>query len=85
MGNIDNAFCNLMLKRIHADVKAAGVTDVRKSVDCTHSFGTYTVRIILKDRPDYWYGRAYNAADAKCKAWSQWLRKYAPDTASVDG
>lgn len=86
MGSIDTAFCNLMLKSVHATVRAAGVKDVRKPVDCTKSFRDhYTVRIILADRPDHWDGRAYNAADAKYKAWSQWLRKYAPDTASVEG
>ena len=79
--DLNNVFTGMLLKSIHATVKAAGVKNVRKPIGVTRSGKTWFVQITIPGKELTWNGRAYNAAEAKFKAWSKWLEKYAPEGA----
>ena len=84
--NIDTLFCRQLLKVMHKDVRKAfpEIRNVVKcvGVTCTGKLGANTqwfVQIETPNRPMFNFDcRAYNATDARYKAWSAFMRKYGP-------
>jgi hypothetical protein len=82
--NVDTIFCRLLLKRMHQDVRKA-FPEIRNVVQCvgvtTSGRGQWFVQIsAFNDRPAFNFDcRAYNATEARYKAWSAYVEKYAPE------
>lgn len=72
MTDIDTAFTRLLLKQIVPTVRKAG-----KSVFKDAWVWRASRQVWEFHGPDgfYWYGRAYNAYEARYKGWSAWISK----------
>jgi hypothetical protein len=81
--NHDTLFTRLLLKRIHGEIRRA-FPEIRNVVQCagvTSSMrGQWFVQIETPGRALFNYNcRAYNATEARYKAWSAFLNTYAPN------
>lgn len=81
--NVDTILTRHLLKSVHRDVRKA-FPEIRNVVKCvgvtSTRRGQWFVQIAaLGGRPAFNFDcRAYNATEARYKAWSAYLRKYAP-------
>ena len=81
MADLDTTFTRLLLKQIHAEVRAEfpEIPNLIQAVGVTKfGSGQWIAQICTPNRAVFdWHGRAYNAWEARCKAWSAFLEKYA--------
>lgn len=80
--NIDTIFCRQLLKIVHQDVRKS-FPEIRNVVKCASvtstGRGQWFVQISSNARPMFNFDcRAYNATEARCKAWNAYLAKYGP-------
>lgn len=79
--DINNDFCRGVLKEIHAEVRAAfpEIPNVARAASALRQIGRdqWFVQIQTPGRPMFNYDcRAYNAADAKSKAWRAFMDQF---------
>lgn len=84
MASVDTVFCRLLLKQAHAEVRKA-FPEIRNVVQCvgvtSSRRGHFFVQISTPGRPMFNLDcSAYNATEARYKAWSAFLNRYAPET-----
>jgi hypothetical protein len=83
MASVDTVFTRLLLKAVHKDVRKA-FPEIRNVVTCvgvtSTGRGQWFVQISATSRtPAFNFDcRAYNATEARYKAWSAFLEKYGP-------
>lgn len=82
MTSIDTAFTRLPLSKMHADVRAAfpEIPDLMKAASTTRTMrNQFFVQIETPCRPMFECDvEAFDAYDARFKAWGEFMRKYGP-------
>lgn len=85
MPSIDTSLTRHLLVAMHMDVRLAfpDIRSPQKAASVTQTMrGMRCVEIITEGRERFvWDGRAYDAYEARYKAWAAFLQKYAPDSA----
>lgn len=88
MASVDTVFTRLLLRDVHIAVRKAfpEIRNVVKCVGVTSTMrGQWFVQIsAFNERPAFSFDcRAYNATEARYKAWCAYLSKYAPEAGEV--
>lgn len=86
MADINRVFTSNLLRSVHAEVAKMfpEIASLRHAAGVTRSMrGQYFVQIVTPSRAMFNFDcRAFNADEARCKAWHAFMRKYSPRSAA---